>query len=158
MSGGAVTGLVAAIVLLIFMFQNTGDIRVRFLFLHFTWLNLLALLLMPGGAGLLAPERLQRMLLPDLTAIKTVLYLAVFGSAVAMWIFMRWQREIPAWRAAIIYCLEPAFAAFFGWWLAGERLGPHVFAGGLLIILANLAPELLKRKAPVPDAAPGSPA
>jgi uncharacterized integral membrane protein len=37
MSGGAVTGLVAAIVLLIFMFQNTDDIRVRFLFLHFTW-------------------------------------------------------------------------------------------------------------------------
>ena len=37
LSGGAITSLIAAAVLLIFMFQNTGTIIVRFLFLRFNW-------------------------------------------------------------------------------------------------------------------------
>ena len=36
-SGGAVISLVALAALLIFIFQNTSDIKIRFLFLHFTW-------------------------------------------------------------------------------------------------------------------------
>jgi uncharacterized integral membrane protein len=37
LSGGAVISLIAAAILLIFIIQNTGDINIRFLFLHFSW-------------------------------------------------------------------------------------------------------------------------
>lgn len=37
LSGGAVVSLVAAAILLIFIIQNTGNINVSFLFLHFSW-------------------------------------------------------------------------------------------------------------------------
>ncbi len=37
LSGGAIASLVGAAVLLIFAFQNTGTIVVRFLFLRFSW-------------------------------------------------------------------------------------------------------------------------
>ena len=37
LSGGAITALVGAAILLIFIIQNTGVINVRFLFLRFSW-------------------------------------------------------------------------------------------------------------------------
>ena len=37
LSGGAITSLIAAAVLLIFIFQNTNNINVRFLWVHFSW-------------------------------------------------------------------------------------------------------------------------
>jgi uncharacterized integral membrane protein len=37
LSGGALISLIGLAVLLIFVFQNTGNINVRFLFLHFSW-------------------------------------------------------------------------------------------------------------------------
>ncbi len=37
LSGGAIASLSGLAVLLIFIFQNTQDIEVRFLFLRFTW-------------------------------------------------------------------------------------------------------------------------
>jgi uncharacterized integral membrane protein len=37
LGGGAIASLVGLAVLLIFVFQNTGDVRFHFLFLDFTW-------------------------------------------------------------------------------------------------------------------------
>ena len=37
LGGGAIASLVGLAVLLIFVFQNTGDVRFQFLFLEFTW-------------------------------------------------------------------------------------------------------------------------
>ena len=37
LSGGALISLIGLAVLLIFVFQNTSHINVRFLFLHFSW-------------------------------------------------------------------------------------------------------------------------
>ena len=37
LGGGAVASLSGVAVLLIFVFQNTGDVRFHFLFLDFTW-------------------------------------------------------------------------------------------------------------------------
>lgn len=47
------------------------------------------------------------------------------------------QRFVPPARAALLYTLEPLWAALFGA-LAGERMGPVAMAGGALI-LASLA-------------------
>ncbi len=37
LSGGVIASAVGVVVLLIFIVQNTGDVRFRFLFLSFTW-------------------------------------------------------------------------------------------------------------------------
>jgi uncharacterized integral membrane protein len=37
LSGGAITSIIAAAVLLIFIFQNTAHINMHFLWLHFSW-------------------------------------------------------------------------------------------------------------------------
>jgi uncharacterized integral membrane protein len=37
LSGGAITSIIAAAVLLLFIFQNTNNINIRFLWIHFSW-------------------------------------------------------------------------------------------------------------------------
>jgi uncharacterized integral membrane protein len=37
LSGGAITSIIAAAVLLVFIFQNTNNINIRFLWIHFSW-------------------------------------------------------------------------------------------------------------------------
>ena len=46
---------------------------------------------------------------------------------------------MPAARLALINTMEPVFAALFGYWLAGDRLAPPQFLGGLLILSAVIA-------------------
>lgn len=63
----------------------------------------------------------------------------VFGLATAYIQFaMVWaQREVPASNAAIIYSLEPIFAALFGLAL-GEAIGAHEIVGGSLMVLGAI--------------------
>jgi uncharacterized integral membrane protein len=37
LSGGAIASGIGAAILLLFIFQNTEDVRIDFLFFHFTW-------------------------------------------------------------------------------------------------------------------------
>lgn len=63
------------------------------------------------------------------------------------------QRRASATHTAIIFTLEPVFAALFAWWLAGEPLTGRSLAGGGLIVLGMLATELqgvLRRRQPFP--------
>ena len=65
-------------------------------------------------------------------------------------IMNRWQREVPAVEAGLIYCLEPIFAGamalFLPHWLslwagihyANETLNPNGILGGALILGANI--------------------
>ena len=67
--------------------------------------------------------------------------LAVFGSVLALWVFYRFQRYLPATRAAIIYSLEPVFAAGMAWFFIGEPMTLRKIGGGAIIIVANLICE-----------------
>lgn len=132
------------------------------LFVHCAWMCTLGTLAVPGGAGALAPSFVARAV-GTFDVAWTALYLAVFGSIIAVFVFMRWQRELPASRAAIIYCLEPVFAAGFGIALAGDGAGWRLFAGGALILAANLVCELTTSRArpsrtggPMPAAPPAA--
>ena len=119
------------------------------MFLHFTWMNAAALLVLPAGRAAL-PLALH----PTAAILGWVLYLALVASALSMWVFMRFQRAISPSRAAVIYCLEPAFAALFAIGFQHDPLTWRVFVGGGLILGANLGVELLKRPASDPPAAP----
>jgi drug/metabolite transporter (DMT)-like permease len=79
----------------------------------------------------------------------TVLYTAGACSVVAMGVLNRFQRDVSATRASLLYMIEPVFAALFAALLAGEALTTRKLAGGAIILLGNLACELLGR--PIPE-------
>ncbi len=71
-----------------------------------------------------------------------IAYLALVATALVAVLQVAAQRVVPAAVAAIVFVLEPVFAALFAWWLAGETLGPAGWAGGLLVVLAMMVAEL----------------
>ena len=96
--------------------------------------------------------------IPHLGALPTVpaatwaavLYLAVVCTALIAVLQVYAQRVVPAHLAALIFVLEPVFAAAFAWGLLGERLGAAGWVGGALVVAAMALAELRpKRRAPV---------
>lgn len=76
-----------------------------------------------------------------------VVFLAVFPTLSAFLIQMVSQKFTSPLRVAIIFSLEPVFAAIFAWTIGGERFALHRGIGGLIIVAAILVSELpvLKR-------------
>jgi drug/metabolite transporter (DMT)-like permease len=71
------------------------------------------------------------------------------GCTALAYLVQTWaQRTTPAARAALIFSLEPAFAALFSVSLGHERLGATELAGCILIAVGVLAAELIRRPAP----------
>lgn len=62
-----------------------------------------------------------------------ILYLAVVTTALTNWMQALGQRSIPAERAAVIYAMDPVYAAGFAYLLLGESLGPAGIAGAGII-------------------------
>lgn len=74
--------------------------------------------------------------------LDTVLYLGLVASAGMLFLQAVAQRHVSADKAAIIYAMEPVFAALFGWlWLA-EILTLQAAIGGALVVLAVILSEL----------------
>lgn len=72
-----------------------------------------------------------------------ILLTGLVASAGAFYVQTTVQQRIPAARAAIILTMEPVFAALFGYWLAGDRLGPVQLLGAALILSALVIGEVL---------------
>jgi drug/metabolite transporter (DMT)-like permease len=71
-----------------------------------------------------------------------VLYTGVMSTAVCL-LAQAWaQARTTAVRAALIFALEPVFAALWSVLVGRERLGARELAGGTLIVLGILAAEL----------------
>lgn len=128
-------------------------------FIHSVWACLLILAALPEGRHLLEPSTLSRLLVPvqdpdpvvKWAVFWTIPYHALFASVVAFLVMMRFQRDVPATRAVVIYCLEPVFAAWLAWWIAGEGMAWHQVVGAGYIMFGNLACEWLRRnEGPVP--------
>lgn len=67
-----------------------------------------------------------------------LVYLAVVATAIVTVAQTYAQRVVPAYVAAVIFVLEPVFAAVFAYWLLGEVLGLLGWVGGGLVVLAML--------------------
>src|SRR5882672_5382329 len=78
----------------------------------------------------------------------TVLYLAGACSVVAIGVLNRYQRDISAARASVIYMAEPVIAAIFAAALAMEPMTLRKALGGAIILAGNLVCELIDRRAP----------
>jgi len=55
------------------------------------------------------------------------------------------QKWVSPSDTALIFCLEPVFAAFFAWGLAGEAMGRMEFWGAALILLGMVVSETWKK-------------
>ena len=65
-----------------------------------------------------------------------------------MGVLNRYQRDISATRASVLYMIEPVIAALFAALLTGEAMTWRKALGGAIILLGNLACELMGRRAP----------
>ncbi|WP_297486581.1 DMT family transporter [Thermococcus sp.] len=63
-----------------------------------------------------------------------LVYTAVFGTVVAFTLQTKYQRETTAYRAALIYSMEPIFGSLSAFLLLGESLTGKSLLGALLIM------------------------
>ena len=66
---------------------------------------------------------------------------SVFATVYAFWAMTTFQNRTTPTRAALIYTLEPVFAAIFSVWLAGDRLTTIGWFGGALIVFGMIFAE-----------------
>lgn len=72
----------------------------------------------------------------------SVLFLTLIPTLSAFMLQLTAQQGVPPVTTALIFCLEPVFAAIFAWTLGAEQMIPLRAAGGLLIVLAMIISEL----------------
>jgi len=72
-------------------------------------------------------------------------FTALFATVGAYYVQVRAQRFTTPTHTALIFALEPVFAAIFATTLGGERLAAHELAGCALILAGMLAAQLDRR-------------
>jgi drug/metabolite transporter (DMT)-like permease len=70
--------------------------------------------------------------------LSVILYLGLIGTAATILIQALAQRQVAATQTAVIYTLEPVFAAIFAFWLLGESLGTRGLLGAGMVLLATI--------------------
>lgn len=99
------------------------------------------LLRLPVFAALPEAAREGRLVFWHGTFLWSVLYLASIGT-VGTFFCQTWaQRRMSATHAAIIFALEPVFAALFAAWILHEKLGARGIAGGVLVLTGIVVSE-----------------
>jgi drug/metabolite transporter (DMT)-like permease len=100
---------------------------------------LLGTLWMVLDSGLAAVQTLPDRISPEVLA--GLLYLGVVASAGMFFLQALAQRHVRAEQAALVYALEPVFAALFAWWWLSEGLTPRATVGAALVLLAVVLSE-----------------
>lgn len=77
-----------------------------------------------------------------LTTYLAIVYLAAIATALVAIIQTYAQRVVPAHLTALIFVLEPAFAALFAYIVLGERLGVLGWIGGALMLFAMVVAQV----------------
>ena len=110
--------------------------------------SLALLLVRPGGM-----EWTQQLATLGTPAWTALLYLGLLASIVVVTLQAWGQQRVDAVRSAIVFGLEPVFAALTAWALLGERMGPMAIAGAALVIAALVLSQLQPGRAPAEVAA-----
>ncbi|WP_042457683.1 DMT family transporter [Neobacillus dielmonensis] len=71
---------------------------------------------------------------------------SIFATAIAFYIQTNFQKYTSATRVALIFAMEPVFAAITGYFWAHERLSISAFFGCLLIFMGMILAELPVKK------------
>jgi O-acetylserine/cysteine efflux transporter len=68
------------------------------------------------------------------TALGCILYLAVFGSVIAFWLYYWLLHRVESTKAMMISLVTPLLAVIIGAVTIGESLPPQTYLGGIMII------------------------
>lgn len=112
--------------------------------LRLVWLEIVVTTL-AAALGALAWEHVR--VRWDGTLAATLLYSGIGATAIALLLQTRAQRSMSSARAALIFCLEPVFAACISWLWLDERLSGSQWMGGALIMAGLLLPEMRRAEA-----------
>ncbi|MBW4613884.1 MAG: DMT family transporter [Desmonostoc vinosum HA7617-LM4] len=77
-----------------------------------------------------------------------IVYLTLIATAAVTWLQIQAQRWVSACDAALIYTIEPLFAAIFSYWLLGEQLGIRGLAGAILVLTALILSQASQESEP----------
>lgn len=101
------------------------------------------LLLLARGSGMdWLPQAAGRL---PVDAWVAVVYLGLLASVVVVTLQAWGQQRVDAMRSAIVFGLEPVFAALTAWVLLGERLGWAGLSGAAMIVAALVFSQLAPR-------------
>jgi drug/metabolite transporter (DMT)-like permease len=135
--GDALTLLCAAVfglyIVYLDIFTREGDVR-QIAFLQFV----VAAIGSVAGAILFEDVRVE----PTYGLMVAVAYLAILATLYTLVIQTRYQKETTPTRAAIIFSVEPVFAAVIAYAALGESIGRWGVLGGGLIVAGLVVSEL----------------
>ena len=75
----------------------------------------------------------------------SLLYLGVIATAGMLLLQAIAQRKVSADKAAVVYAMEPVFAALFGWLWLNEVLSARAAVGGAMVVVAVILSEIKPR-------------
>jgi drug/metabolite transporter (DMT)-like permease len=104
----------------------------------FTFVEMLAAF---GGCALVAVALGQVEVPHGWTVWGALLVTGVFSSALGFLVQTWAQRRTSATRTALAFTMEPVWTAFFGYWLADDRLGAVGWTGAALIMAGIIVAE-----------------
>jgi len=84
-------------------------------------------------------------------ALTVAVYTGVLATALAIWLQNRCQGMTTVARAALVFILEPVFAALFGWLLAGETLDLRGWLGAAMILVGMAVGQMGESKVSQPN-------
>ncbi len=114
------------------------------------WMALLGCVWMALDGGARALQTLPQRV--DSTVFWGLLYLGVAASAGMFFLQASAQRYVPAAQAAVIYAMEPVFAALFAWLWLSELLTLRAALGAVVVVLAVVLSETQPALAPADQA------
>ena len=71
---------------------------------------------------------------------------SVLATVLALSLMNVYQRQLDPVRAAVLYAIEPIWAALFGIWYGTDAFTPYLWLGGTLLLAGNLVAELGQRR------------
>lgn len=105
---------------------------------------LAAAFLNTAGAWLFESPRIAQMV----TILPAALFTGLFATVVAFYLQVHAQRFTTPTHTALIFSMEPVFAALFGYLLAGERLDSRGLVGCGLILIGMLGAQVSRVRGP----------
>ena len=91
----------------------------------------------------------------SLRAMGCVLFLTVFGTVAAFWLYYWLLTRVESTKAMMISLVTPLLAVVLGWATLGERMPPQTFFGGALIV-ASVGMIVFRRRTRTPLASEGA--
>ncbi len=117
----------------------TAHFAPRHTVLPFTAVQLLTTAMLSSGAAIIFE---RHALLPPSSTVAAIVYMGVIASALVFGIQTWGQRHTTPTHTALIFALEPVFAALFAVAFAGEVLAIRQWIGGALILLGMIVAEV----------------